>query len=306
MITIGNQYTEEDNRFDHSGFKAKARLHQSKYRAEVLKLPYEKYGNYLKQADAELGKNFYSDFNIFFAVKSYRRYGVSLYSNMLRSEHIPFNFFVPLRYDLDLCKTVFNKILPNCIKSIQSQAIIDGKENIKIEYAPKPKENFLSDRTSFDAYIEYDHLDGSKGIIGIEVKYTELGYKISGQTEANAIKNLSSKYYEVSEKCGIFDTNCYSKLIQDDFRQIWRNHILGESIVQVKSDMFKHFTSVIFFPEGNKHFGKTTFDFKSLLKKQNVFIPVKYEDYFHLLKANSKAPRFDKWINYLQKRYLII
>jgi hypothetical protein len=305
MIILGNQYTEYDNRFDHSGFKAKARLHQSKYRAEVLKLPYEKYGNYLKQSDAEKGKNFYPDFNIFFAVKSYRRYGVSLYSNMLRSEHIPFNFFVPLRYDLDLCKTVFNSILPNCIKSIPSQAIIDTKENIKIEFAPKPKENFLDDRTSFDAYIEYDHIDGSKGIIGIEVKYTELGYKISGQTEANAIKNLNSKYYAVSEKCGIFDASCYSKLILDDFRQIWRNHILGESIVQVKSDKFKHFTSVLFFPEGNKHFGKTTFEYNSILKKQNVFIPVKYEDYFHLLKTNSKGPRFDKWIDYLHKRYLV-
>lgn len=229
MIEIGKQYTEEDNHFDHSGFRAKARLHQSKYRADVLKLPFEKYGNYLKQADAEIGKNFYPDFNIFSAVKSYRRYGVSLYSNMLRSEHIPFNFFVPLRYDLDLCKAVFNSILSNCIKSIPKQAIIDGKENIKIEFAPKPKEQYLNDRTSFDSYIEYDHIDGSKGIIGIEVKYTELGYKISGKTESDAIKNTNSKYYEVSEKCGLYTSNCYSKLILDDFRQIWRINFLEKA-----------------------------------------------------------------------------
>ena len=58
--------------------------------------------------------------------------------------------------------------LNGSIKSIENRAIFDN-ENIKIEFAPSPKRNYLNDRTSFDTYIEI-HNDNSKGVIGIEVK----------------------------------------------------------------------------------------------------------------------------------------
>ena len=70
MIEIGKQYMSEDNRVDKSGFKSKARLHQSKFRAERLKVSCERYGNYLTQTDAEKGLNFYHDFAIFQAVNA--------------------------------------------------------------------------------------------------------------------------------------------------------------------------------------------------------------------------------------------
>lgn len=83
------------------------------------------------------------------------------------------------------------------------------------------------------------------------------------------------------------------------------DQLLGESMIQQKSDLFKHFTSIIFFPEGNQHFINATNGYISLLKINNKFIPVKYEDYFQILKAYSKEPRYNKWINYLQARYIV-
>jgi hypothetical protein len=106
-MEIGKQYSKDDE------FKRKARLHQSKYRVDVLNVDCDEYGNMLKENDGRKGLNFYSDFDILNAV--YERYGKTyskqLYSNLLRSEHIPFNFFIPLRFDLEFAKNVLNEFV---------------------------------------------------------------------------------------------------------------------------------------------------------------------------------------------------
>jgi len=107
MQEIGEQYPK-DYRTDPSGFLKRARRHQSEFRAKNLDLSFDTYGNYLTKEDGGKGKNFYEGFEIFEAVRNrYKNYNKSLYSNMLRSEHIPFNFFVPLDKDRDYCKMVF-------------------------------------------------------------------------------------------------------------------------------------------------------------------------------------------------------
>ena len=106
MQEIGGQYSKDD-RTDPSGFLRRARLHQSIFRANYLDLPYDTYGNYLTKEDGENGKNFYDGFGIFDAVKKYRKYNKPLYSNLLRSEHIPFNIFIPLDKDRNYYTTNF-------------------------------------------------------------------------------------------------------------------------------------------------------------------------------------------------------
>jgi len=81
MQEIGNQYPEDD-KTDPTGFLRQARRHQSKFRAEILNLSYDGYGNYLTKEDGESGNNFYRGFGIFEAVKKYRKYNKPLYSNM--------------------------------------------------------------------------------------------------------------------------------------------------------------------------------------------------------------------------------
>jgi len=229
----------------------------------------------------------------------YERYGESyskqLFSNLLRSEHIPFNLFIPLRNDLDFAKIVFNKLLSNTIKDIF---------RIKIEFAPSPKEKYLNDRTSFDTYIEYTHMDGSSGILGIEVKYTEQGYPLKRKsTEEIQIKDKESKYWSTTKKSGLFKIGVDEKLIQDDYRQIWRNHILGESISQV--DNTKHFTSITIYPEGNTHINEALAEYQGFLISQDRVLGITYEEYLSTLTEFSPSRRFRHWIDYLQKRYIV-
>jgi hypothetical protein len=292
-MEIGKQYGEDDE------FKRKARLHQSKYRAEILKVDCAKdeCGNMLKTEDAENGLNFYPDLNILQAVKN--RYGIGyrkqLYSNLLRSEHIPFNFFIPLREDKKYAAKVFNEFAKGTIKEIME---------IKIEYAPEPKGRFLNDKTSFDSYVEYVHVDNQKGILGIEVKYTEKSYPL-GKEEKIKVDNAQSKYYEVTRKTGLFIQGAEKDLKRDKYRQIWRNQILGESIKQ--NGETTHFTSLLFFPFGNKHFQHVLPEYFKLLNSQgrDRLIDITYEDFFAALKAHSPGARFDNWITYLEKRYIV-
>ena len=159
---------------NNTEFKKAAKRHQINYREQNISTDYKTYETWLTDEFGKEGKNFYNKLSVFSVVQQrYPNFYIDLYSDMLRSEHIPFNLFVPFRHNLEFCKNVFNEFLGGCIKSINSRSIIDGGENIKIEFAPSPKENYLNDGTSFDTYIEYNHKDGTKGIIGVEVKYTE-------------------------------------------------------------------------------------------------------------------------------------
>ena len=297
MQKPGEQYSKDD-KTDPTGFLRRARLHQSAFRAEYLNLPFDTYGNYLTKEDGEKGNNFYDGFGIFDAVKNYCKYNKQLYSNLLRSEHIPFNFFIPLDKNRDYCKAVLSKILNTSILSINE---------IKIEYAPKPKKNYLNDRTSFDVYIEYSNPDGTKGIVGIEVKYTEKEYKLqSSSKQKQNISEKSSPYYTVTNNCQVYKPDAISVLVTDKFRQLWRNQILGESILLSDRDIFQYFTSLILYPSGNSHFKKTSKEYIELLtSNNNKFIALTYEDFFELLTKYCPDTKYSYWINYLRTRYIV-
>lgn len=295
---IGTQYPQ-DKVTDTTGFLEKARLHQSKYRAFKLNVPFDKHGSYLTQEDASTGLNFYDDFDIFKEVKNrYPNYSRPLYANMLRSEHIGFNLFVPFKADPIFGKNVFNDLLNNQIQSI---------DKIEIEYAPSPADKYLNDRTSFDAYIEYTHIDNQKGIIGIEVKYTEHEYKLkSGSKQEKDINNKSSRYYAISEQCQLYKPEAIELLPTDKYRQVWRNQLLGESIIIEENEKFKHFTSLTIFPKGNLHFIETSKEYVDMLaNNDDRFVPVTYEGFLSICNKHKPNDKIGKWLDYLEDRYII-
>lgn len=290
-MEIGKQYDGD------YAFKKEARLHQSKFRAENLRVECEKYGNILKEEDATKGLNFYTDFDILKAVyqRYEKKYSKQLYANLLRSEHIPFNLFIPLKSDLEFAKNVFNGLFSDSVKEVK---------RIEIEYAPEKVEDYLNDRTAFDTYVEYIHSDGEVGILGIEVKYTELAYPLKkGSKEEKDATNSNSEYWHTAKKSGVFINWKELKFISDDFRQVWRNHLLGEKIKQV--DKIKHFTSVIIYPKGNSHFRKVLKEYQDLLSIPSCIKGITYEELFDCFEKYSNSERFEKWIKYLRKRYLI-
>jgi hypothetical protein len=285
------------------GFKEQARRHQKRYREEVLQVGPGAYETVLTDKDASKGLIFYDGFDIFnIAQKRYPHFSQNkaCYANMLRSEHIPFNIFVPLSNDLKYASSVLNDFVGG---------VIDSIAKIKIEYAPDPLKA-LKDKTSFDAYIEYKHINGSQGILGIEVKYTEKSYKLKNESkEAKEMKDLTSIYYTLTDKIGLYNKNFLPKLPNDEFRQIWRNQLLGESMTRSNHEdsRFTHFTSVIVFPEGNEHFKKIIPVYKSFLNAgyENKLIGITYEAFIQTARKHTDDQEYLRWLQYLEDRYIV-
>lgn len=242
-------------------------------------------------------------------------------TNLLRSEHIPYNIFFPMIYDKKGTACLFNKII--------GDGRIAEVNEIVIEYNP----GGLKDGTSFDVYIEYTAAKhGGKGGIGIEVKYTEKEYPIKRgskewQETHNAIGiHLADNYRLPSEHCGWFkeefiadvpfdnQKRLTTHVVANPYRQIWRNHILGASMIHGlcpnEKDKLSEFTSLTVYPQGNRHFSDTFVCYESMLTSsgRDTFKHLTYEDLFPMIKEcidESKIPNLTEWVNYLYRRYII-
>lgn len=287
-------------------FRAQARKHQSDFREKVLRIDYDSndrraiYGNVIPSEAAKQGLIFFEGFRDHILSVARKRYGKisgkALYSNLLRSEHIPLNIFSPMGKNLQKAVELFKEIIGQPIASIKS---------IHIEYAGKddPK-YYLKDRTSFDAFISYITEDQRKGGIGIEVKYTEVGYKI-GDKESKDINSDDHPYRLITRECGYYNNPEDKDLHKDHLRQIWRNHILGAAMVG-HGDI-EIFHCIHLYASKNTHFHDEAIP-EYLTKLTDIgrksFIPLTYEDLFDLMSKYFTDPKEVDWIEYLRKRYL--
>lgn len=286
-MEIGNQYKKDD------AFKAAARLHQSKFRANVLGVDYNEYGNRLVDEDAKEMLNYYEKLNCRASLKNrYPSYSKKRDADMLRSEHIPFNLLAPLELEKEIAVKIINTAFNLNISSI---------EFIGMEYAPSPKNEFLNDGTAFDTYIQAKSKDGKTIGIGIEIKYTEQDYQI-GKTEKINVNNHDSLYWKTARKSNCFIDADNAVFGSDPFRQIWRNHLLGLSMIQ--KGIVDEFKSITLFPNGNKHFHDVLPKYVDLLNeevKQDVF-GCTFENYISAIHGTKE---FDEWKVWLEKRYVV-
>jgi hypothetical protein len=286
MDKHGNQYKHDD------AFKAAARLHQSRFRANVLQVDWIDYGNRLRDSDAKALLNYYDRLNVRKVLRNrYRSYSKTRDSDMLRSEHIPFNIFAPL------CS---NDLLAKRIVELAFGVECEVPFCIKFEFAPE-RETHLNDATAFDTFINFRNRRGHKIGIGIEVKYTEREYSI-GKTEKSNVENSQSRYWQVTRKSQAFLNPADSSLSTDTVRQIWRNHLLGLSMCQ-RSEL-DDFISITIFPKGNRHFQKAISQYQSLLVdplREKVF-GCTLEEYIEAIDGDDEILR---WKRYLFDRYVV-
>lgn len=292
----------------------------------------------LKRQDSIDGKIFYEGFRnqIMSEIKSLRKEAKYSPSGMmmchtLRSEHIPWNVFYPMSLSDERkshAKEVFNIIIDK-VSSVLPK--ISEITDIKIEYAPKDENAteepftkcYLNDRTSFDTYIEYIATDGAKGGIGIEVKYTEEDYQ-PGNTEKKAAitdhENPKYRYWDVMKKSDYYIPEAFfsdsrhpkfwSPLVCNGLRQIWRNHLLGASMVQHQD--INHFLSLHLYPAGNIHFHGNknrvgaVKEYKNWLSDEGrkTWTAITFEELFGFMKTCYSEKLDQEWIVYLQERYL--
>ena len=211
-----------------NAFTARMRFHQSWWRLERLGLREwgddargNPYGNYLTAADATAGRNFLTP-----SIHRYAKERIASGSgveqfrcthNLLSSQPMAFNLFAPLHDDSALAARVLDPLLPGGVKSAV----------VLVEWAP-PRKLHLQDATSFDVAVRYLMRDGRPALAAIETKLTE---PFSQRTYGLGDRH-TDRYRAVATASQVWRDPTTETLTDKQWNQIWRNHLLVESIRQ--------------------------------------------------------------------------
>jgi hypothetical protein len=277
-------------------FSAYARLLQSKWRTEKG-FPEQKLGNFLEVEFAKQTKSNFLTENIRVLVtqevaNAKKARGLisepRIWNNLLSSQPLCFNLFGELHFDLDLATKFFKKLFPEKV---------DKVTDVKFEYSPgRGNIKYIADHSAFDVFIEYNGF-GTKGFIGIEVKYAE---SLKEETIEKANKNYKDVYATVTNACGIFKDGAIDQLPLPPLSQIWRDHLLS---IATKKDYDEGFF-VFLFPFKNKYCQVGVDNYCQHLtsdkEEENGFRPRYLEQFI-----NTLLELWDKdWTKELKKRYL--
>jgi hypothetical protein len=201
------------------------RRHQSRWRAEVLGLPYgtgptptstARYGNMLTTPDAERGANFLTP-QIFDVVRRRLAEGPGVerfrcLHNLLSSQPMCFNLFGPLVDDPALAGRLLAALLPG----------VTAVDELRIEWAPEPRNDYLSDRTAFDAFARCRRGDGSSIALGVETKLSE--------PFSPLVTNLDRYRAVAASMPEVWRTDRLGELGDPRWFQLLRNHLLVELV----------------------------------------------------------------------------
>ena len=206
---------------------ARMRRHQSWWRHTRLDVPWgldgggTPYGNYLTENDAAAGLNFLTP-AIHFCARERIAAGSGVEEfrctrNLLSSQPMAFNLFGPLHADPNLATLLLDPLLPGGVRAA----------SVHIEWAP-PSALHLGDATSFDTAVRYTTRDGHPALAAIETKLTEaFSQKRYGHDDHHA-----DRYRAVARKSRVWRDPEDRALSDIRWNQIWRNHLLVESIRQ--------------------------------------------------------------------------
>jgi hypothetical protein len=212
---------------------ARMRLHQSWWRAYRLGVGWGKnrsnglfFGNYLNDVDADRGLNFLSqDIYRVVCARIQQGPGVEPFrckGNLMSSQPMAFNLFGLLCLDKDLATRLLDPLLPGGV----------SEATVLMEWAPDKKKH-LRDSTSFDIAIKYKTRIGASAIAGVETKLTEkFTPKVYGC--GNDQENI---YRDVAKKSQVWLNPMDADFLNKDRNQIWRNHLLVESIRQSEPNL---------------------------------------------------------------------
>jgi hypothetical protein len=292
----GPQHRQDDP------FTKRMRFHQSWYRVHVLKAPYgpgpkagstSRYGNMLTIEDGEKGLNFLRP-HIFEIAK--RRIAESrglvgrfrLLCNMLSSQPYCFNLFGPLVDDGELATYLFKECLPNEVERV---------DKVRLKYLPEPADEYLNDRTVLDAYVEYTRPDGKKAFIGIETKLAEdFSQKPSSQPSYwRRTKLATSPWPEAS----------WPRLIDQDINQIWRKHLLVETIRNHHSSNWAAGHLMVITHPLDRDYHKTLQAYQDLLKNEvQNFSELPLDRLLNLWDQAVIRQADREWLSQFRRRYL--
>jgi hypothetical protein len=97
----------------------------------------------------------------------------------------------------------------------------DRIDQVVCEWTPKPVDEFLGDRSAFDAFVSYDGVHGSSCFVGVETKYIE---------PFSQVECSSPVYERVTRESGWFVPGAFDVLKATKTNQLWRTVMLAAAL----------------------------------------------------------------------------
>ena len=211
-----------------------------------------------------------------------------LFNNMLSSQPMCFNLFVPLRAAArrQFLSRIFQRSLPH----LNIERVI----KVRVEYVPVPIEEYINDKSAFDAFVEFRANDGNNGCIAIETKYVD-------KLGKNSSSDMSTKVC-VAKEIGCF-TDSGLKRTESECPQIARNFLLVEKYGLNNGLTYSH--SVVLALRDDAVAVQEVAEFRDLLLPhfKSKIEKVNLEDFVEAVTAC--VPESEKrWIGDFHRRYL--
>jgi hypothetical protein len=253
-------------------------------------------GNFLTPADADAGRNFLTP-EIFAASRNRldnREPGDKieedrLLRNLLTSQTLCFNLFVPQLLDLRLATLIWKTLLPQRVAHVV---------DVKLEHSPGRCDatRYTGDRSAFDAFVEYVHIDGQRGVLGIETKYTDAFSAPCGPP--------TPRHDALAASTGLYTSEGWIQLQKMRSQQLWRTHLLAETM---RDDRRRHVTYMVLHAAGDVECTSVLPEYEAALTLQAVaegrFLHMTLEDF--VATARPVLGGADgMWLDAFHSRYL--
>jgi len=192
-------------------------------------------GNYLVESDARAGRNFLNHEIARAASERIndRELGDNieegrLLSNMLTSQTLCFNLFLPQRRNLALATKIWSALFEG-----EVAAVVD----VKVEHSPGRRHAQLGigDKSAFDAFVLLKRPDGSRGIFAIETKYTDC-FSVAPPPDKRYLPLVGNGKSDIERgrdlliAAGTMTEAGWALASAMQSQQLWRTHALAESM----------------------------------------------------------------------------
>jgi hypothetical protein len=274
-------------------FRSAARLLQALWREE-RKLPigrycnedgeFRKLGSRIALKAGNAGGNFLSPeiFQIARREVAYREIGAMidperLACNLLSSMPLVFNLFALWQHSLYRAQGYLMELLPG---------FVGTPTELLFEHSPgRGNPKFLADYMAFDALIKYTDVATHTGFIAIEIKLSE--------SMQEPVPTWRPRYAELSEACGLFIDHAAEALKLNPLQQLWREHMLAQSMIDVGLYDRDYFTLIA--PALNYHCQQAAEAYQTYLQApaddKVRFVNVTLEEVIAVLRLSDERPR---------------
>ncbi len=208
-----------------------------------------------------------------------------LWADLLWSPTLAFNLFGDLAADAALADRAVHAWWPDAPGRVREARFAHSPGRLDPEY--------LNSLRAFDAVFVLDLADGSKGLVGVGVKYHE-----RAKAEIPRPENLR-RYLEVAERSGVFRPGATDAVRgRSELAVMWLEHLLLLSMLQHASSTWRWGRYAVVHPAGNTDVADLCARYRALLADTATFASVTLEE---LLAAGALPP---STVAALRSRYL--